>query len=333
MATDDWEIGWRRVGLTEVKGNRWGIVPNGAWQGIGEFEWQIVHRQYRAASADASEVPERFELTCDELGNLGGWFASFDSLNEARAETDRIESLAKRRRLFLGTPGTRGVVLWPESWEILGTSVEIAAEWMCPHCHSNLPAYKVEIATDKSRSWLCSACSMPLEWRQSPDKFRLSGIDLDRLEVTDLEREWGLSATVVDDRHFLIDEPVEGSAVHVLRHVWLPPYLTTRTVLSSEEDSDGAERWVCFVSDRERLAILIEASERREAHLGYYVNFGSLGRMLDLIEAWDTEKGWVDQLPDPQLFWFEQGKVRADPGIDLDEIAGLLMNPNDGGRE
>lgn len=321
---DDWEIGWRRIEIDEVKGSRRGIVPDGAWEGIGEFEWQIVLRESTGVGLGSPEVSRRFELTCDELASLGGWFFAFGSFDEAITEAERFEDRARSRRIWLGTAGTRGVVLWPESWEILGSSNEITDGWRCPYCGSQLPAYKVEMACDRSQGWFCSKCSMPLEWRESPERFRVSGIELDRLEAVDMERDWGLTSTVVDDRHFLIDDPIEGSAVQELRHVWLPPYLTTRTVLCFEEGSDGVARCVCFVNDQQRVAILIEASENRKGYLGYYIDFGSLTGMLDLIEAWETGKGWLDQLPDPQVFWFEQGKVRPDHGIDMASISRLF---------
>lgn len=332
MNTDDWEIGWRRIEVAEVRGNRWGIVPRGAWQGVGEFEWQIIHRERKPATSAGAEVPRRFELTCAELASLGGWFKAFGSQEEARAEAEQFESRARSRRQFLGTPGTRSVVLWPERWAILRSSQEITTEWQCPRCFSSLPAYQVEIAGDKSRQWLCSSCSMPLEWRESPERFHLSGIELDRLEAQDLQREWGVSSTVVGDRHFFIDDLVEASAVHSLRHVWLPSYLTSRTVLCCEEGSDGKARWVAFVTDQERLAILIEASESQETHLGYYVDFKSLAGMLDLKNVWDPESGWVDQLPNRQVFWFEQGEVRPDPEVDVVAISRLLADSGQGGE-
>lgn len=332
MNIDEWEIGWRRVEAAEARGNRREIGAHGAWKGIGEFEWQIVHRELKPASSAGPKVPRKFELTCAELANLGGWFKAFDSLEEAKADASRYEIRARSRRQFLGTPETRGVVLWPERWTILSSSIEITDEWKCPCCSSRLPAYEVEVASDKPRQWLCSSCSMPIEWRESPERFRLSGNELDRLEAEDLQREWGVSSTVVGNRHFFIDDLVEASAVHSLRHVWLPSYLTSRTVLCCEEGSDGGARWVAFVTDQERLAILIEASESQETHLGYYVDFKSLAGMLDLKDVWDPESGWVEQLPNRQVFWFEQGEVRPDPEIDVVAIRRLLAGSGQGGE-
>lgn len=318
------EISWRQIGIDDIYGNPWGIVQKGAWRGSGEFEWQLLHRALRPSFNGLSERPPYFELVCFELGNLGGFQQNFSTIDEAVAEVNRIDAQAKARRKFLGDAGTRAVVLWPDSWEIIDSSESFGQSWTCPYCEAVVPAYKVEVASNQRKFWICSMCSMPFEWRESPDRLHLSAVELDRLEAKDLEREWGLGTIVVDDRHFFIEDPVRVPAVHSLRHVWLPPYLTTRTVLCCEESPEGDNRWLTFVNDRERLIILVEASESRRTHLGYFVDFGTLGGVLDLIESWDCEEGWVDQLPSPQEFWFEDGAVRAGAGIDLDTIGDVL---------
>lgn len=322
MESEDREIQWRRIEKSEIHGDPENVLPDGAWRGSGEFEWQILRRRVRTQEGGPSE---HFELTCFEIRNLGGHVQSFLKLAEARAAVERVEQRARSRRLSLGSSASRAVVLWPEDWEIVGSSKQFSEPWVCPECGTTLPAYEVDVGPEHSLLWICSACSMPLDWHESPDKFRLSVTDLDRLEAKDLEREWDVGVTAVGTAHFYIDTPVELPAVHTLRHVWLPPYLTTRTVFCCEEDRGGAFRWIVFVNDRERLAILVEAKGNGRAYLGYFVAFTGLGGILDLIERWDDRQGWVDQLPDPQCFWFEDGIVRDDPGIDVEAIENLLQ--------
>lgn len=321
MESEDCEIQWQTIEVSEIHGDSRGVLPGGAWRGSGEFEWQIVRRR---ATSENGGITERFELTCFELRNLGGHQIRCESLADARAQAERSERLARSRRLTLGNPDSRAVVLWPEDWEIVGSSGQFSEPWSCPECGTALPAYEVDIGSGVTNLWICSACSMPLEWHKSPEKFRLSVTDLDRLEAKDLEGEWGVGVTAVGDAHFYIDTPVELPAVHTLRHVWLPTYLTTRTVLCCEEDRKRDFRWVVFVNDQNRLAIMVEAAAQGRAYMGYFVEFAGLGAMLDLIEEWDPGRGWVEQLPDAQCFWFEDGMVRDDPGIDLEAIAALL---------
>lgn len=269
----------------------------------------------------------RFELTCFELENLGGWVSGFGSFGEARAEAERIERRAKSRSRFLGHPDSRGVILWPDDWEILGTSEEFAEPWSCPKCGSDRPAYKVEMASDRSRVWICSKCSMPLEWRDSPDRLHLSNIDLDRLEARDLEREWGLEVSVSTERIFHLNDPVPLPAVHALTHIWLPPYLTSRLVSCHEKDEFGYGYGIYFASDKERLVILIETDVRQDGWLGYFVDFGSLNEMMKLKRRWDYNRPWLEQLPDPRTFHFaRQSPYRCEDELQGWDILEVLTN-------
>lgn len=302
-----------------------GLVPDAAWRAQGEFRWQLVHWVGRNVRPEPPQHPGRFELTCFALGNLGGWNACYSSLPEAHREVNRVEQLAATRRRILGGPGSADVVLWPETWEIITTSMEITDHWVCPACETTLPAYKIETAKGREEFWICPSCSMPLDWRDSPERLRLSEVDLTRLEAMDLEMELGLGVTALEDRQFFIEDDLEASAVHALRLAWLPPAPATRTILCCELEDDGHPRWLIFVVNQEQLAILVEASESDGSYLGYYVEFGDPLERLRLIGRWDCRVGWVDQLPDPQVFWLEDGTIRKDPGADTDRIKSLLF--------
>lgn len=316
---------WWPIPLFEVSGDLDAVAPNGPWRAHGEFRWQLVHREYREASPGVTPRPEHFELTCFAVRNLRGWSQPFSSLEEAKAEAERLEELARNRRQVLGHPYSRDVVLWPERWEIVATSQEFTDQWVCPSCGTDLPAYLIETNRNGNRCWICSSCSMPFDLRESPERHRLTSIELARLEAKELESEFGIGVTALEDRQFFIEEDIDVSAVHSLRHVWLPPAAATRTVLCCEKDEDGQLRWLIFVNEQEKLAILVEADGGEASYLGYFVDFVEPIERLRLISRWDYESGWVDQLPDPQVFWLEDGVLRDDPDNDTRQIEELLF--------
>ena len=325
MELVDGEIIWWRVDRSEVRGQADWVVGDGAWRGRGALAWQLVHQRGRPGRNGSADRPARFELSCPEIEAIGGFWESFPTLSEAFARAEGLDRRARSRSRFLGDSRSRRVVLWPDDWIITGSSEEIDCRWNCPFCDSESPAYKVVMGEGESPRWMCSSCSMPLEWRESPDRFRLSGIELDRLDALDLEREWDVGVTAVEEGQFYIHSPVAQSAVHSLRRVWLPSYLTTRTVLCCEEADDGDFRWVIFVNDETRLVILLEASEKQQSYLGHFVEFGSLGSMLDTIERWDIERGWVDQLPDRRDFWLRDNKVFSNTESETELIEQVLF--------
>ncbi len=324
---------WRPIPILDESADINGLTPDGAWQAHRQFRWQLVHWIARDARPGTPDRSERFELTCFALRNLGGWNACFPGSAEAHADANRIEVLAAARRRVLSSPGSSEVVLWPEGWEIITTSREITDRWACPACDSTLPAYKVETAESKDQFWVCSSCSMPFDWRDSPERFRLTELELDRLEAKDLETEWGVGVAALEERQFFIEDDLAVSAVHALRHVWLPSAASTRTVLCCEKDEDGQLRWLIFINNQEKLAILVEADEGEASYLGYFVDFVEPIERLRLISRWDYESGWVDQLPDPQVFWLEDGVLRDDPDIDTKQIKALLFPDQESGLE
>lgn len=330
MESGEGNVVWWRIGEYEIRGSAERVVGDGSWRGAGALDWQLVHRRPSPPRLGGSYEPAHFELSCFAIEAIGGFQERFPTLSDAFARAEELDSRARSRSEYLGASGSQCVVLWPDDWVIVGSSEEIGCQWSCPVCGTDRPAYKVEIDESKLPGWMCSSCSMPLEWRESPDRFRLTEIELDRLVAKDLEWEWDLGVTAVEEGQFYVDSAVALPAVQSLRHVWLPTYLTKRAVLCCEEDSDGDFRWVIFINDGTRVAILLEASEQQHSYIGYFVEFGSLGRMLDTIETWDSNSSWANQLPDPRVFWLRDNQVSAASGADEDSIRQVLFS---GGNE
>lgn len=247
-------------------------------------------------------------------------------MGQAREEAERWERAAASRQVRLG-PGSAGVVLWPAEWEIVESSMEFAEQWRCDECGTDLPAYKIGPWNGGDSFWICSACSMIFERRDSPDKFRLSGMELDRMDADELEKRWGYELEVVDDRFFRVVKEVREPAPMTLRRLWLENAFIDRTLefVERRASGGGTRKFVFLIKQTELVTLVSNPASVNPSRLsGYYIDFVSLGGILDVIEAWSDEEDWFNQLPAPRPFAVEAGAVSAESNSVEDRVEELL---------